>query len=140
MAKQLWINQKDGTFKEEAAKRGVADTGWGILFAKNAQDAGDLALIARRAAEEGETPFMTVQDGFLTTHTLENVLLPEPELMKEFIGDPYATTRLRNLMNPSKPIMSGVVQNQNSYMKGKTAQRFYLRCPTIGTRWQRQAR
>jgi pyruvate-ferredoxin/flavodoxin oxidoreductase len=110
----------------------VADTGWGIVFAKNAQDAGDLALIARRVAEEGETPFMTVQDGFLTTHTIENVLLPEPELMKAFIGDPYASTRLRNLMNPSKPIMSGVVQNQDSYMKGKIAQRFfYDRLPAI---------
>jgi pyruvate-ferredoxin/flavodoxin oxidoreductase len=110
----------------------VADTGWGILFAKNAQDVADLALIARRAAEEAETPFMNVQDGFLTTHTIENVLLPEPELMKGFLGDPYAATRLRNLMNPSKPIMSGVVQNQDSYMKGKIAQRFfYDRLPAI---------
>ncbi|MDE2484054.1 MAG: 2-oxoacid:acceptor oxidoreductase family protein [candidate division NC10 bacterium] len=110
----------------------VADVGWGMLFAKNAQDAADLALIARRAAEEGETPFMTVQDGFLTTHTIENLLLPEPELMKEFIGDPYAGTRLRNLMNPLQPIMSGVVQNQDSYMKGKIAQRFfYDRLPAI---------
>jgi pyruvate-ferredoxin/flavodoxin oxidoreductase len=103
----------------------VADTGWGILFAMNAQGAGDLALIARRAAEEAETPFLTVQDGFLTTHTVENVLLPEAELMKEFVGDPYAATRLRNLMNPAKPIMSGVVQNQDAYMKGKVAQRFF---------------
>src|ERR1700693_4478635 len=47
--------------------------GWGMAFAKNAQDAADLALILRRAAEEGETPFMCVQDGFLTTHTVENV-------------------------------------------------------------------
>ena len=110
----------------------VADVGWGMLFAKNAQEAADLALIARRAAEEGETPFMTVQDGFLTTHTIENVLLPEPELMKEFIGDPHAGTRLRNLMNPLQPIMSGVVQNQDSYMKGKIAQRFfYDRLPKI---------
>jgi pyruvate-ferredoxin/flavodoxin oxidoreductase len=110
----------------------VADVGWGILFAKNAQDAADLALIARRAAEEGETPFMAAQDGFLTTHTIENLLLPEPELMKEFIGDPHTDTRLRNLMNPSMPIMSGVVQNQDSYMKGKIAQRFfYDRLPTI---------
>jgi pyruvate-ferredoxin/flavodoxin oxidoreductase len=110
----------------------VADTGWGVLFARNAQDAADLALIARRAAEEAETPFMTVQDGFLTTHTIENLLLPEPELMEEFIGNPYAITRLRNLMNPSKPIMSGVVQNQDSYMKGKIAQRFfYDRLPAI---------
>ncbi len=110
----------------------VADTGWSILFAMNAQAAGDLALIARRAAEESETPFLSVQDGFLTTHTVENVLLPEPELMKEFIGDPYAMTRLRNLMNPAKPIMSGVVQNQDAYMKGKIAQRFfYDRLPGI---------
>ncbi|MBI2467679.1 MAG: 2-oxoacid:acceptor oxidoreductase family protein [Candidatus Rokubacteria bacterium] len=110
----------------------VADTGWGILFAMNAQAAGDLALIARRAAEESETPFLSVQDGFLTTHTVENVRLPEPELMRDFVGDPYALTRLRNLMNPAKPIMSGVVQNQDAYMKGKVAQRFfYDRLPGI---------
>ncbi len=112
----------------------VADTGWGILFAMNAQGASDLSLIARRAAEESETPFMNVQDGFLTTHTVENVLLPEPDLMREFIGDPYAMTRLRNLMNPAKPIMSGVVQNQDAYMKGRIAQRFfYDRLPGILT-------
>ena len=29
----------------------VADCGWGMLFARNAQEAGDLCLIARRAAE-----------------------------------------------------------------------------------------
>ena len=110
----------------------VADTGWGMLFAMNAQAAGDLALIARRAAEESETPFLNVQDGFLTTHTVENVRLPEPELMREFVGDPYALTRLRNLMNPAKPIMSGVVQNQDAYMKGKVAQRFfYDRLPGV---------
>ena len=103
----------------------VTDCGWGMAFAKNAQDAADLALILRRGAEEGETPFMCVQDGFLTTHTVENVRLPEPLLMAEFVGDPYATTRLRNLMNPSRPIMSGVVQNQDAYMKGKIAQRYF---------------
>ena len=101
----------------------VADCGWGILFGKNAQNAGDLALIARRAAEDSSTPFLNVQDGFLTTHTIENVLLPEPELMKQFIGPPAA--KLTNLMNPDFPVMSGVVQNQDSYMKGKIAQRAY---------------
>src|SRR5207244_8185181 len=46
---------------------GVADCGWGILYARNAQEAGDFALITRRTAEDAETPFMNVQDGFLTT-------------------------------------------------------------------------
>src|SRR5437868_1708098 len=54
-----------------------ADTGWGILFGRNPQEASDLAMIARRAAEACQSPFMNVQDGFLITHTIENVLLPE---------------------------------------------------------------
>src|SRR6266446_4429768 len=96
---------------------GVADCGWGVLYARNAQEAGDLALIARRVAEDTETPYLNVQDGFLTTHTIENVRLPEPDLMKMYVGAPG--TRLRNLMDPQVPLMSGVVQNQDSYMGGK---------------------
>ena len=99
----------------------VSDVGWGIVFARTPQEAGDLALIARRAAEDSQTPFLNVQDGFLTTHTVENVLLPEPELMKLFVGRPE--DKLINLMDPGFPIQSGVVQNQDSYMKGKIAQR-----------------
>jgi len=102
---------------------GVADTGWGLIIGKNAQAAGDLALIARRAAEDSQTPFLNAQDGFLTTHTIENVLLPEPELMKAFIGAP--SEKLTNLMDTKVPMMSGVVQNQDSYMKGKIAQRYF---------------
>lgn len=110
----------------------VSDCGWGMVFAKNCQEVADLAVIVRRAAEESETPFLCVQDGFLTTHTVETVRLPEPELMAEFVGDPYAMTRLRNLMNPEKPVMSGVVQNQDAYMKGKVAQRYFAeRVPAI---------
>ena len=101
----------------------VADCGWGILFARNAQEAGDLCLISRRAAEASHTPFMNVQDGFLTTHTVESVRLLEPEFMKEFVGK--AEDRLFNLMDTANPIMSGVVQNQDSYMKGKISQRWY---------------
>jgi pyruvate-ferredoxin/flavodoxin oxidoreductase len=102
---------------------GVADCGWGVLYARNAQEAGDFALIARRVAEESETPFLNVQDGFLTTHTIENVRLIEPDMMKQFVGPP--SEHVRNLMDPKIPLMSGVVQNQDSYMKGKVAQRRY---------------
>src|SRR3954452_10010453 len=101
----------------------VADCGWVMLFARNAQEAGDFCLICRRAAEATQTPFFNVQDGFLTTHTVETVRLIEPEFMKEYIGDPKE--KLTNLMDPTNPMMSGVVQNQDSYMKGKIAQRWY---------------
>lgn len=101
----------------------VADCGWGMLFARNAQEAGDFCLISRRAAEATCTPFFNVQDGFLTTHTVEKVRLCEPEFMKEYIGSPKE--KVINLMDPANPVMSGVVQNQDSYMKGKIAQRWY---------------
>ncbi len=101
----------------------VRESGWGILFGRTAQESGDLALICRRAAEESKTPFMNVQDGFLTTHTVEDVLLIEPEMMKDFVGAP--SEKLVNLFDPYNPVMTGVVQNQDSYMKGKIAQRHY---------------
>src|SRR5437762_4168591 len=92
-----------------------ADTGWGILFGRNPQEAGDLALIARRAAEACQSPFMNVQDGFLITHTIENVLLPEKEFMIEYMGRPQ--DRILNLFDVAHPMMTGVVQDQDSYMK-----------------------
>ena len=109
---------------------GVADTGWGILFARNAQEAADLTAICRRVAEETETPFFCVQDGFLTTHTMENVLLPEDDLLREYVGDPRKS--LRDLFDPAQALMTGVVQNQDSYMKGRIAQRvFYDRLSEV---------
>jgi pyruvate-ferredoxin/flavodoxin oxidoreductase len=104
---------------------GVADTGWGILFARNAQEAADLAAIARRAAESAETPFLVAQDGFLTTHTFENVKLPEDELLREYVGDPRS--RVRSYFEPADALMTGVVQNQDAYMRGRIGQRAFYR-------------
>jgi pyruvate-ferredoxin/flavodoxin oxidoreductase len=109
---------------------GVADTGWGILFAKNAQEAADLTAIARRVAEATEVPLFVCQDGFLTTHTVENVRLPEDELLRAFVGDPRE--HIRTAFEPATALMTGVVQNQDSYMKGRIGQRaFYDRLPGV---------
>ena len=122
---------------------GVADCGWGMFFARNCQEAADLTAIARRVAEDGETPWFVAQDGFLTTHTIENVQLPEDELLKRFVGDPRVT--VRDLFDPKDALMSGVVQNQDSYMKGRIAQRaWYDRLVAITERamaeWDRPDR
>jgi pyruvate-ferredoxin/flavodoxin oxidoreductase len=107
---------------------GVADTGWGMLFARNAQEAADFTAIARRVAEAAEVPFFVIQDGFLTTHTMESMGLPEDELLRQYVGDPR--DRITSRFDPGHPLMTGVVQNQDSYMKGRLGQRaFYLRLP-----------
>lgn len=102
---------------------GVADTGWGILFAQSVQATADLSLICRRVAEDARTPFMNVQDGFLLSHTIENLILPEDELVKEYLGDPRE--KILNLFDPENPLQSGTVQNQDAYMSGKIAQRYF---------------
>ncbi len=102
---------------------GAADAGWGVLFGRSPQEAADLALIARRVAEDSETPFLNAQDGFLTTHTYENVLCPEPELMRAFIESPRH--RLKRLFDPQAPLLTGSTQGEESFMRGKVAQRFF---------------
>ncbi|MBF0359216.1 MAG: 2-oxoacid:acceptor oxidoreductase family protein [Magnetococcales bacterium] len=102
---------------------GVADCGWGILFAQSVQASADLCLISRRASEEALTPMMNVQDGFLTTHTIENLNFPEDELIREYLGDPR--DKINSLFDSDFPLQTGVVQNQDAYMQGKIAQRYY---------------
>jgi pyruvate-ferredoxin/flavodoxin oxidoreductase len=109
---------------------GVSDVGWAILFGRNVQESADLALIARRAAERSRTPFMAVQDGFLISHTIENLLFPEDDLIREYLGP--RDQHVRKLFDPEFPLMTGVVQNQDAYMQGKVAQRhFYDQLPAI---------
>ena len=66
----------------------VDDTGFIQLFGKNVQEVADLNLITHRVAELSLTPAICAQDGFLTSHVIESVALPERALVKEFLGDP----------------------------------------------------
>ena len=62
-----------------------ADVGWGILFGRNAQEAADLNLIAHRVAELSLNPGICAQDGFLTSHVIESMRMPERDLVREFL-------------------------------------------------------
>ncbi|MCG6955689.1 MAG: 2-oxoacid:acceptor oxidoreductase family protein [Gemmatimonadetes bacterium] len=121
----------------------VDDTGFFQLFAKDVQEAGDFALIAHRIAELSLNPGLNAQDGFLTSHVIETAKLPEPEMVKEYLGDPAdiiesptpaqrmtfgeKRRRIPELFSVDYPAMLGTVQNQDSYAQGVAAQRpFYF--------------
>ena len=117
----------------------IDDTGFFQMFAKNAQSAADLNIIAHRIAELALTPGIVAQDGFLTTHLIESMMVPERELIAEYLGRPddiietptpaqriiYGETRRRipMLWDVDNPVMAGLVQNQDSYMQSVAAQR-----------------
>jgi len=121
----------------------VDDTGFFQLFAKDVQSVADLTLIAHRIAELSLNPGLCAQDGFLTSHVIESLRLPERELIKAYLGDPGdlidsptpaqrlvfgdQRRRIPELFDLDYPAMLGVVQNQDSYAQGVAAQRpFYF--------------
>jgi pyruvate-ferredoxin/flavodoxin oxidoreductase len=117
----------------------IDDTGFFQLFARDAQSAADLNIITHRIAELSLNPGAIAQDGFLTTHLIESMLVPERALIAEYLGRPddmidtptpaqrilYGEQRRRIplLWDVDNPVMAGLVQNQDSYMQSVAAQR-----------------
>ncbi len=117
----------------------IDDAGFFQLFGKSAQEVCDLNIISHRIAELALTPGICAQDGFLTTHLIESLLLPEREMIAEFLGRPddiidTPTPAQRILFGPRRrripelwtvdnPVMIGTVQNQDAYMQSVAAQR-----------------
>ena len=66
----------------------VDDTGFFQVMANGAQGAADLNIIAHKLAELSLLPGIMAQDGFLTTHLIESIQIPERELIREFLGRP----------------------------------------------------
>ena len=118
---------------------GALDTGWIIVFGKDAQQAADQSLILRRVTELSLTPGMNVMDGFLTTHLERTFYKHESQLIREFLGAPddiidCPTESQRVLFGPRRrrvpkmidltnPVLLGPVQNQEHYMQGVVARR-----------------
>jgi len=127
---------------------GALDTGWIMLFGKDAQQAADQALILRRVTELSLTPGMNIMDGFLTTHLERTFYKHESELIREFLGAPddiidcpteaqrvlFGPTRRRvpKMMDLTNPVLLGPVQNQEHYMQGVVARRNNFAEPILG--------
>ena len=90
---------------------GVRDAGWIMLFSENNQEAYDNMLMAYRIAEHKDVrlPIMICQDGFITSHSIENIELIEEEKVKEFVGT-YKPEHY--LLNKKEPMAIGPLDLQ----------------------------
>ena len=118
---------------------GALDTGWIMLFGKDAQQTADQALILRRVTELSLTPGMNIMDGFLTSHLERTFYKHESELIRLYLGAPddiidcptenqrvlFGPTRRRvpKMIDLTNPVLLGPVQNQEHYMQGVVARR-----------------
>ena len=85
---------------------GARDTGWIQIYAENNQEAYDNFIQAYPIAEDSRVhlPIMICQDGFITSHAVQNILLEEDEDVKAFVGE-YQPEEF--LLNPGKPVAVG---------------------------------
>ena len=85
---------------------GARDTGWIQIYAENNQEAYDNFIQAYPIAEDKRVhlPIMICQDGFITSHAVENIELLEDADVKEFVGE-YEPEEF--LLNPGKPVAVG---------------------------------
>ena len=85
---------------------GARDTGWIQIYAENNQEVYDNFIQAYPIAEHKDVhlPIMICQDGFITSHAVENIELMDDDVVKEFVGE-YEPEEF--LLNPGKPMSVG---------------------------------
>ncbi len=90
---------------------GIRDSGWIMLFSENNQEAYDNLIMAHRIAEHKDVrlPLCVCQDGFITSHSIENIELIEDDKVKNFVGE-YKPEHY--LLNDKEPIAVGPMDLQ----------------------------
>ncbi len=101
---------------------GARDTGWIQIYAENNQEVYDNMVQAFRISEHKDVmlPIMICQDGFITSHAVENIELLEDDIVKKFVGE-YEPENY--LLNPNQPMAVGPYAVSNYYMETKMGQR-----------------
>jgi pyruvate ferredoxin oxidoreductase alpha subunit len=91
------------------------DSGWIQLYAETNQEALDLHIQAFRLAEELSTPVMVCMDGFILTHAVERLEIPDQEQVDAFLP-PFQP---RQMLDPDEPISIGAMVGPEAFMEVK---------------------
>ena len=87
------------------------DSGWLQLYAEDNQEAADLHVQAFKIAEELSLPVMVCMDGFILTHAVEVVDIPEEAKIRAFLP-PFEP---RQVLDPKRPLSIGAMVGPEAY-------------------------
>jgi pyruvate ferredoxin oxidoreductase alpha subunit len=87
------------------------DSGWIQLYAETNQEALDLHIQGFRIAEELSLPLMVCMDGFVLTHAVEPVDVPDAEQVDAFLP-PYEP---RQVLDPDDPVSIGAMVGPEAF-------------------------
>jgi pyruvate ferredoxin oxidoreductase alpha subunit len=106
----IWNDQQDSMSER--------DSGWIQLYVENAQEAFDTHIQAFKIAEQTSVPVMVCMDGYLISHTFENVSYLDQKAVKHFLP-PY---KPEVTLNPSKPVSMGTLATPDYFMQFRKEQ------------------
>ena len=97
------------------------DSGWISLDAFSPQEAYDMTLMAFKISEHPEVrlPVISNQDGFMTSHTAQNVRPLKDEVAAKFVGE---YLQVNALLNFDRPVTHGVQTEQDWHFEHKAKQ------------------
>ncbi len=100
---------------------GARDCGWIQIFAENNQEAYDNYIQAMPISENPNVrlPIMVCQDGFITSHAVENIELESDEMVKKFVGEYHPENYL---LKHENPLAVGPYGVSPYYMEAKMGQ------------------
>jgi pyruvate ferredoxin oxidoreductase alpha subunit len=107
------------------------DSGWIQIYVENAQEAYDTIIQAFRIAEHNDVllPVIVGLDGFIVSHTLENVSALTDDAAKKFVGERQIPNVLNHegkmvpfKLDPDNPMTMGPIALQNYYFEFKRQQ------------------
>ncbi|MEI6288199.1 MAG: pyruvate ferredoxin oxidoreductase [bacterium] len=93
------------------------DAGWLMFFAEDVQEACDLHVLAYKVAEKLSLPVMVNMDGFILTHVVEPVDIPETKNIKKFLP-PYQP---EIYLDPKNPLTLGAYVGPQDYLEMRQA-------------------
>jgi pyruvate ferredoxin oxidoreductase alpha subunit len=91
------------------------DCGWLQLFASSNQEAVDLHLQAFVLAERLSLPVMVCMDGFVLTHAMEEIDVPEQDEVDAFVP----AFRPRQWLDPDRPVTIGAMVGPDAFTEVK---------------------
>lgn len=106
---------------EHSDSMGARDAGWVQIYAESNQEVYDNMLMAYRISEHKDVklPIMICQDGFITSHAVQNIELNEDEPIKAFVGS-YEPEHY--LLKKDEPMAMGPYATSPFCMEAKRAQ------------------
>jgi len=107
----IWNDQQDSV--------SLRDSGWIQFYAENIQEAADLHLLGYRLSEDKSImlPVMVCMDGFILTHGMETVDIPQQEEVDKFLPGYKPLYKL----DPAEPLTFGLLADPDYYLETRFA-------------------